>query len=94
MRPKVTLPSRDEAERDQERVAVMYTGGEAGIGDDYNPYGRHDVTSRDQAGHPPLDMVVMRAFTSKGAVAKPRKVEVWFEEFEPQLEETDFQWWP
>ena len=56
---RVTLPVGHEIERDQERVAAMYAGGEAGARDEYNPYGRCGAVSQDQAECPLSDMMVM-----------------------------------
>ena len=93
VKSKVMLPSRDETERYQERVAVMYTDWEDEDDDDkeFNLHRRCDATSHDQAGCPPSDMIVMWVSPNKGAMADLRQVKAWFKEFETQLvEDVDF----
>ena len=97
MKSKVVFSSRDEAGRHQERAATTYPDWEEEDGDDeeFNPYGKCDATSHDQAGCLPFNRIVMQASPNKGATADLRQVDKLFEEFEPQLlEDVDFPWWP
>ena len=60
MRSKVVLPDRDEARQHRKRIVVVYSNWDEEEDDEeFNPYGRCDVSPYGQAGHLPLDRIVM-----------------------------------
>ena len=63
--------------------------------EEFNSYGRHDITPCDWVGYLPPDRIVMRASPNKITTSDPHQVSTWFTEVKQQLqEEADYPWWP